>query len=269
MGEPVFEREEVFDRDYLYFYVPIVDGEQAVESAALLWRLLRLRPAIRVLDLACGHGRIANELAATGACVFGLDREELFLRYAVQAARSRNLLSLPSSQDAADSSRNSFSSAVASPAYVQGDMRFLPFSQDFERVVCWFSSFGYFGDEDNRKVLREVHRSLCPGGLFLLDLQNRERLVGCSLSPLSMENGEDCIVDTRWYDPMSGRLETTRLVYRGKKQRRVQFSVRLFSFPEIRDWLRHAGFKNVQAVDEQGGAYDPEKSYRMIVLSEA
>jgi cyclopropane fatty-acyl-phospholipid synthase-like methyltransferase len=30
----------------------------------LIWRLLELEPGMEVLDLACGHGRIANVLAA-------------------------------------------------------------------------------------------------------------------------------------------------------------------------------------------------------------
>jgi cyclopropane fatty-acyl-phospholipid synthase-like methyltransferase len=35
----------------------------ADDNCELIWRLLELRPGSRALDLACGHGRIANRLA--------------------------------------------------------------------------------------------------------------------------------------------------------------------------------------------------------------
>jgi 2-polyprenyl-3-methyl-5-hydroxy-6-metoxy-1,4-benzoquinol methylase len=40
-----------------------VPGETVAE---LTWRLLELRPGMSVLDLACGHGELANLLAARG-----------------------------------------------------------------------------------------------------------------------------------------------------------------------------------------------------------
>lgn len=42
-----------------------------------------------VLDLACGHGRIANRLASRGARVVGLDATALFLSLAREKARER------------------------------------------------------------------------------------------------------------------------------------------------------------------------------------
>jgi ubiquinone/menaquinone biosynthesis C-methylase UbiE len=58
----------------------------ADDNCELIWRLLELRPGSRALDLACGHGRIANRLAQRGAVLSGLDPSPLFLDRARRAA---------------------------------------------------------------------------------------------------------------------------------------------------------------------------------------
>jgi hypothetical protein len=40
--------------------------------------------------------------------------------------------------------------------------RHLPWEAEFDPRRFWFTSFGYFGDEDNRRILAEVHKVLRP-----------------------------------------------------------------------------------------------------------
>jgi SAM-dependent methyltransferase len=51
---------------------------------------------------------------------------------------------------------------------LQGDMREPPFEGRFDALVNWFSSFGYFDDETNRRVLEGFARALRPGGVLLI-----------------------------------------------------------------------------------------------------
>ncbi len=95
-----------------------------------------MSPGDRVLDLACGHGRMANRLAERGAEVIGLDATASFLDLARLDAEER----------------------CVSVEYVQGDMRHIPWSSHFDVVVSWFTAFGYFDDDDNRHVLSRVAR---------------------------------------------------------------------------------------------------------------
>jgi SAM-dependent methyltransferase len=48
-------------------------SDQVRRETAALWNLLQLWPAARVIDIACGHGRHALELAQRGADVIGFD----------------------------------------------------------------------------------------------------------------------------------------------------------------------------------------------------
>ena len=183
---------------------------------------------MRVLDLACGHGRIANAFASRGVEVVGLDENERFLERARRVA--------PGDKAAVE--------------YVRGDMRSLPWRDEFDAVVCWFTSFGYFTDAGNFAVLTEAFGALRAGGRLLIDTQNRDRLIAGLRRPLEMvvEHPEDdgsLLVDRTEYDVESGRTETARTVVRAGKVRRTRFSVRLFSFVELRDWFERAGFTGV------------------------
>jgi cyclopropane fatty-acyl-phospholipid synthase-like methyltransferase len=83
-----FDFDEVFDADYLYFYEPLLE-EVSDADTDLVWRLLDLQTGAEVLDLACGHGRIAGRLAARGARVTGLDASPAFLEQARADAAAR------------------------------------------------------------------------------------------------------------------------------------------------------------------------------------
>jgi SAM-dependent methyltransferase len=85
--DDLFDTAPMYDEDYLYFFAapsgfsevamhgPNLPGADIAGEAAaeLTWRLLDLQPGMSVLDLACGHGDLANRLAARGCLVTGLD----------------------------------------------------------------------------------------------------------------------------------------------------------------------------------------------------
>lgn len=251
----LFDAEAMYDEDYLYFFAS--PGELAGEVAHfgdvnsdkatdLVWRLLDLRPDMAVLDLACGHGRIANRLAARGCNVTGLDSSAVFL----ERARA----------DAA--------AAGVHPDYVAGDMRDLPWTAEFDRVVCWSTAFGYFDDGTNRRVLDQVARALRPGGRLALDLDNVVSFLGSYRpSRVTAEKDGDMLVDRYRIDPLTGRFEAERTVIRDGRARRLSFVKRLFAFPEIRGWLQAAGFDTVTAFGEDGHSLTAEHE-RMIVVAD-
>ena len=60
MSEPTFDFEGAFDADYLYFYADRLDRSTDSDTE-LIWQLLEVEAGMEVLDLACGHGRIAPD----------------------------------------------------------------------------------------------------------------------------------------------------------------------------------------------------------------
>jgi SAM-dependent methyltransferase len=145
-----FDVEGVFGADYLYFYAERLGPAASDAETDLIVELAGLEPGEEVLDLACGHGRIANRLAARGFRVTGLDVVELFL----------------------DQARTDAAALGVEVDYQHGDMRELPWTERFDAVVNWFTAFGYFDDDGNRRVLAEVARALRPGGRFALEVNH-------------------------------------------------------------------------------------------------
>jgi SAM-dependent methyltransferase len=229
--EPRFDHDEIFDEDYLYFFAEALE-EGADAEVDVIWRVLGLEPGMEVLDLACGHGRIANRLAERGARVTGLDRTSLFLERARADAAARRV----------------------EVEYVEGDMRELPWEERFDRVVSWFTSFGYFDDEANRAVLGGVHAALKPGGALLIECNNLAELLLRWAPAHVVEKGDDLVVTHHVFEPITGRADTERTVVREGRVRRFAFSVRMFVAAELGDWLREAGFDEVRFYD---GAGDP------------
>jgi 2-polyprenyl-3-methyl-5-hydroxy-6-metoxy-1,4-benzoquinol methylase len=219
-----FEFEGVFDEDYLYFYEQFL-AERTPEEVERIDELLELQRGAEILDCPCGHGRISNALAERGYRVTGLDVTELFLKHAREDASARGV----------------------DVEYVHGDMRELPWQERFEGLVNWFTSFGYFSDEENKAVLRQFHNALAPGGRLVLETQNISRIL---LQPLPVhvvgERDDDRMIDRWELDAENARFLTERLVMRGGRARKAHFSVRWFTPPELRSWLEEAGFENVR-----------------------
>ena len=68
-------------------------------------------------------------------------------------------------------------------------------------------------------------------------------------------------------DALAGRLEAERTVIRSGRTRRVNFVKRLFSFPELRDWLLAAGFTDITAYGEDGHPLTADHQ-RMIIVAD-
>ena len=55
-------------------------------------------------------------------------------------------------------------------------------------------------------------------------------------------SGDDVMIDTTHFDPVTGRSSTERVVHRRGVVRRSQFLVRLPTIPELDAWLADVGF---------------------------
>jgi SAM-dependent methyltransferase len=257
----LFDAEAMYDEDYLYFFAapgdlsefaahgPVVPGAGSSGEAVadLAWRLLDLRPGLSVLDLACGHGELANRLAARGCRVTGLDSSAVFL----------------------DRARADAAAAGVSVEYVAGDMRQIPWTGRFDRVINWSTAFGYFGDSTNRAVLEGIAGVLRPGGRLAMDLDNLTTFLAsyCPSRVVAARENGDMLVDRYHLDALASRFEAERTVIRGGRTRRLNFAKRLFGFPELRDWLLAAGFTAVTGYGEDGQALTAEHQ-RMVIIAD-
>lgn len=244
--QPAFDFEAVFQvDDYMYFYSDMLTPEGAEKQVNFLVQELELNAPMKILDLACGFGRHANRLAALGHQVTGVDLTEGFLELARQDAEARKV----------------------SVDYRQGDMRQLDFVQAFDCVLLIFTAFGYFDDEQNLLVLKNIAHALKPGGLLIIDTQNRDTFLIGYLPDHVTEKEGNLMIDRHSYDSMTGRLYNRRIVIRDGVRRDKPFSVRLYNPCEMRDLLRQAGFEIWKSFGGWDGQPISTESRRMIIIA--
>ncbi|ALM75394.1 hypothetical protein TBCH5v1_1477 [Thermococcus barophilus] len=226
-----FNIEEVFNvDDYMYFYSEKLTEERTQREVEFLVKALELEEPKRILDLACGFGRHAIQLAELGHEVIGVDIMDGFLEIARKTAEERGV----------------------SVKFMKGDMRELDFENEFDIVLLLFTSFGYFSDEENFKVLENVHRALKPSGLFVLDVPNRDFVVK-HLSPCSvLEKGDDLMIDMSSFDVFTGRMHVRRIIIRNNQRRVVEYSLRIYTYTELIEILKRVGFE----IEKVYGGFD-------------
>jgi SAM-dependent methyltransferase len=228
---------EAFDDDYLYFYADVLGDERSDADAETVARLLALEPGMRVLDAPCGHGRIAGRLAGIGCEVVGIDASQRFL----ELARERH----------------------PGVRFEHGDVRELGFEREFDAVLNWFTSFGYFDPETNDAVLAGFARALRPGRRLLVELHNPERLrrlleLSGGVTASVIERDGDLLVDRIAWDPAdAGRSRTERWIVRDGRTRKLEFSLEQIPADELVERLRAAGFREVELFGAGGEPFDP------------
>lgn len=220
-GASSFSFEEVFDADeYLHFYEETLAAEDTGAQVDALLALTGLAPPARLLDLGCGHGRHALELARRGFEVDGVDLVPAFVERARAAA----------------------SELGVGARFEVGDMRAPPFEPGYAGAHCLFDAFGLLDDVGNLEVLRAARAMLADGGAFVLDVRNRDWVVRSMAPTTVLEKGDDLMIDRHAFDSATGRLVDRRALVRGGRVRKVTFSVRLYAPSELSLLLELAGF---------------------------
>ena len=216
----------------------------AAEEARVLRKVLKLRKGSRVADVPCGHGRISLELARAGCSVVGVDACEPSIR---RARRELRKAGLPG-------------------AFHLGDMRDLRLPREFNAVVNWWDSFGYFDEGTNRRVLKGFADILLPGGRVLVDQVNRERIIRQFRKKGELDyGGVKVTIRNRW-DPKRQRVNGSWLFERGGEQLRRRSSIRLYTPSQMEALMESAGLTLERICDGKTGQPFTRGSLRMTVV---
>jgi len=120
-----------------------------VQEIDHIWAALSLRPGQRVLDVGCGTGRHAHELARRGVLVHGVDISERFIEIARDGAPT-------------------------GATFEREDARRLHWRSEFDAVICLCQ--GAFGmmtaDGEDAAVVAGMAAALRPGGRLALSAFN-------------------------------------------------------------------------------------------------
>ncbi|MBI4553565.1 MAG: methyltransferase domain-containing protein [Candidatus Latescibacteria bacterium] len=241
---------QAFRLDYLRVY-PHRNDDEARRQVEFLIRTLRLAPGLDVFDLGCGDGRHAIPLARRGYRVTGLDLSGDLLDRARERARTLGL----------------------TITFIRGDMRDIPYDEAFDLVVCFFTSFGYFQeDEENERVLHAIARALRPAGRFFIDYLNRDYVLQ-TLVPHDRREQDGLIIEQeRW---VTGEPDRTGSAVRINKRvtvteagvsRTYEESVRMYTLAELTAMAARAGLTMTHTFGEFDGRPFGADTPRLIVV---
>lgn len=237
-----------FDDDYLTIYKPMFSEEMTEREVGFIEKALELRGGAAVLDLACGFGRHANGMARRGYRMTGLDFNQNYLDIASAVSKEQDL----------------------PVEWKQGDMRELPFSELFDAAYSYFTSFGYFSDEENEKVIEGVARGLKSGGRFLLDVMNREWILTHQAHRIwnQRENGS-LLVEEVSLELESSRVKSKQIHIApdGGPRLEKEFDLRAYTCAELQAMLRRHGLSTRHVWGGPDESPYTTKSRRLILLA--
>ena len=241
---------QIFNEDYLRT-IPKSEPRQTRREARFIIDRLGLEPGARVLDLACGTGRHAIELARHGYDMVGLDLSMVMLKRALADAQN----------------------AKQVIKFIHGDMQKLSFKAIFDAAYCVQTSFGYFDDLRNFRVLQGIYRALKPNGVFLIETINRDFLV--DELPLRLWwKGKDCkLLEEIDLEHTTGILRVKRSFVFDDSSRapwEQNINIRLYTSHELRALLMRAGFSVAELSGDYSlpGAFFGATSPRIIYVAE-
>ncbi len=215
----------------LDFWQSLLPAERAVRDADFLQAAFRLPLGSKILDVPCGEGRVALELASRGFDVVGVDISTGLLKEAAQRASLRDL----------------------SLTWHEGDMRHLPWLGEFDAAFCWGDSFGYMDEEGNQAFLASVWQALKPGGRWAMEMgMVAEVLYTRYREELDRDVGGIHVHIRRSFNPRLGRLTVDYTLNRAGTVEQHQASYRIYSCSEICRMLERAGF----TIDQLHGGAD-------------
>ncbi len=233
-----------FGPGYLALYDAVLAERTPVEVDQIE-ALLQLHPPRRILDLPCGQGRHAIELARRGYDVTGVDLSPYMLGVARERAEASSVR----------------------VRWLAGDMREPLPGETFDLVLNLFTSFGYFDDEaDDRRVVRAAASMLEPGGRFLLEVINGERVMSNFQEREWFTVGQTAVMERRSLDVPTRRMVVERTVSSANGDEISVHAVRLYRGAEVETMLREAGFGGVELYGDWDGARLTPESLRVLAV---
>jgi 2-polyprenyl-3-methyl-5-hydroxy-6-metoxy-1,4-benzoquinol methylase len=217
MSEPTTVDWRAFFDAHAPHYMGNVFTRNTLAEVEFLLDVLKPPSGGAILDMGCGTGRHAVELARRGFRVTGVDLSEGMLEQAQKAALE----------------------AKVEVAWVHADATTYASASVFDAALCLCE--GGFGlvnhDEDpiahDLGILRSIHRALVPGGGFMLTALNGYAII----RRMSDEN-----VAQGSFDPATMMAVYADQWNLPEGSRDVLIRERLFIPPEIVAMMRHVGF---------------------------
>ena len=202
-----------------------IPEETTLQEVDFLLRELNLQPGQRILDIPCGHGRHAVELAKRGFEVTGVDISETFIATLTKNISTENL-----SIDA-----------------IHADILSVSLHETFAAAICLGNSFGYFEFSKMKLFVKKVSAHLAPGARFIINSGMLAESILPNLLTYAKNKtytiGEITMEVTNEYDTSESCLHSELLYTKAGKSEAHAFKHYVFTLGEIKRLLLSCGLR--------------------------
>jgi len=235
--------KDFFDETYNRTYIHL-DWERTAREVDFIEKALELDKNDLILDIPCGFGRHSIELTKRGYRVTGMEYNypqiDMAMRLMVEQKATFDI--------------------------IEADMRDIPHENKYDKIFNYFTSFGYFNDEENEKTMANFHKALKPGGLLLIEIANRDGILHI-FQPDNITRLPDggLLLEEREFHPTTGRMSAIH-TFISKDGQIVErrLDQRMYCPHELVDIFKRHGFEIVKIFGD--GEKELEKFSRRIAI---
>ncbi|MCR4433737.1 MAG: class I SAM-dependent methyltransferase [Caldiserica bacterium] len=236
---------DYFDDYYLKCVLEEIPPERTLKQVEFVLPFLPNPESGPLLDVGCGIGRHTLLLAKRGFQMVGIDVIPLFIHRAEEEAEKQRVLC----------------------QFRVQDVRLLEEEDVYAGALFFWSSFGYFEDEENLEVLLRINRALKPEGFLFLDLENRDYIIRHFQNETWKDKKAFFILERNRFDPTTDLLITRKIYVFPGGRKEAERRLKLYPFTALTRFLKETGF----AVERVFGGWNGEpfnvESQRMMILA--
>jgi len=218
------------------------DEFEAQEFVENLLTYLQPQPGCSMLDIACGEGRFAKQLAEHGYDVTGIDI---------------SIESIETAQEFETDNLHFFTQDMRMPFYINY----------FDYAFNFFTSFGYFAhDRDHQLAAKSFAAALKKDGILVIDYMNYDHVLA------NFVDAETVVRDNFTFH-INRKLERNHVIKnitftdRNNKQWHYSESVAAFTLSDFIKMFRQAEMSLVSTFGDYNlGSYHPVDSPRLIMV---
>lgn len=230
-------------------YAPLMFDQDRLarteEETEDILRLMKVRDTSEILDVCCGQGRYAIELAKKGHKVTGVDITREYLNKAEKDTREKKL----------------------DVNYICEDILHYKEENRYDCAINMFTSFGFFDDEEDEiQAVKNVYNSLKEGGHYLIDVNGKEIIARDFEDRIWFESGDIKVFLEQKLHNSFTTLENRWLFFQNGIMREHTFYLRIYSAVELAQLLGSCGFNEVEIYGDFKGAPYDIKAKRLIVV---
>jgi ubiquinone/menaquinone biosynthesis C-methylase UbiE len=223
---------------------------------AVIEKLLREQKVRTVLDMTCGTGSQVFHLIKHGYQVTGSDFSPALLDIAREKARSAKLV----------------------VTFIDGDMRTLKVGT-FDAIISIFNAVGHLTKAGFEKAMRNIHRNLKYGGVYVFDILNLGAMTDELVAGFSYhihakhEDSQMHGVQCSTLDKVHGRLISYNddIIQKGAgipTHSRSKCELQLYTAQELQEMLARNGFRVLAHYGMEGEAFIHDKTISILTVAQ-